>query len=157
MLSLWPNINEGHIHGIISYHLLDLEYTLKFGRGIGILWTCLIDNALERDLSSGFLLLYTRKLHYLQLRQLGWIITHTNSTDIQVEFTHCQTKCSQTSRCVSCIFELPCFCHDFFFSHGQKLKSFELIYSKSKVIVISVSQFSHPQKTKTNSFYPWGL
>lgn len=60
---------------------------------------------------------------------LGWVIIHNYLTEIQVECTHCQTKHSQMSRCVRCMFDLHLLSR-FFFSHRQKFRGFQLIIFK---------------------------
>lgn len=152
------------IHAAISYHSWDLEPTLlyfqnKFGRGIGILCACPLAMLLRKDLCAGFLPPYTCKISPVTLRQQGWVMTHTDPSEIQVEFTDCQTENTfwHPDVLAACL-SFPVFVNNFSSHVGKSLEALDQYIQSPKTCLFQFPNLPPPNKqTKKSSLFILGV
>lgn len=118
-----------------------------------------IGNALEKGLVRWlFASIYLQNLtSYIEAARVGHD-SYWSIWDSSWVYTLPNRKYILTSRCVSCMFELPCFCHNFSSHVGKSLEALDQYIQSPKTCLFQFPNLPPPNKqTKKPSLFILGV
>ena len=145
------------IHEILNQPCFTSKINLAEGlvSFVHVHWQC----SWERTCALAFCLHIPAKSHRLHWGSKGasWLILIHLRFKLSLHIAN--RKYILTSRCVSCMFELPCFCHNFSSHVGKSLEALDQYIQSPKICLSQFPNLPPPNKqtNKTLSLYPWGL